>query len=212
MYQTSFPGVSHKWVRSPSPPTLNSPFLSVSPSSFPLLAFFRCHLYFFFPAEKWLTSRMLQAPRSIKYAVRAIMTFVYWENHKQSWWMDVKLWTGSFIYLFIWHISARTTWKHEDWYSWVVNSDMHRHACTGFLHRLTHKSQHCKKAKYRAVFGGSDMHCSALSWLILHPLCLLKMTLTWQFHWGRSEIPILWMSHYSPPQSAAFLVCLAMHG
>lgn len=114
------------------PLSLSLSLLFSSPRLLPL-----SFVFFFSSGEVTLTSRMLQAPRSIKYAVRAIMTFVYWENHKQSWWMDVKLWTGSFIYLFIWHISARTTWKHEDWYSWVVNSDMHRHACTGFLHRLT---------------------------------------------------------------------------
>lgn len=134
----------------PPPPTLNSFFLSVSPSSFPRLLSLSFFISFFFfsSGEVKLTSRMLQAPHSIKYTVRAIMTSVYRENHKQSWWTDVKSWTGSFIYLFDTYL-AGLRGSVRTGKLWHAPTCMHRifsqtHAA--------HKSQHYKKDKVLCSF------------------------------------------------------------
>lgn len=90
--------------------------------------------------------------------------------------------------------------------------------CTHMLHRW----QFCKhrilsfKKRYKVsiVQCLQAELCTELCFFPTHysPPLSPKMGLTWQFNSGRSKIPILWMSHYNPPQkklpSMSFLLCM----
>lgn len=88
--------------------------------------------------------------------------------------------TEPFIYLFFLHSKAPKI--------------LHMHART--LHTDRHTWE--KGNKPSIVHYLEAQICTRLTQS--SPPLSPQMSLTWQFNSGRSEIPILWMSHYSPPQ------------